>query len=72
MELLNPHVEFEVLTAVAMKSSIFWNTMLCRTLKVNRCSFKMLVDFEWTTRFYIPENKTFTPLPIFLHSVMLK
>jgi hypothetical protein len=30
------HVEFEVLTAVFMKSSIFWDLMSCSPLKVNR------------------------------------
>jgi hypothetical protein len=31
------HVEFEVLTAVVMKSSIFWDIMLCSPLKVRLC-----------------------------------
>jgi hypothetical protein len=30
------NVEFEVLTAVVMKSSIFWDTTPCSPLKVNR------------------------------------
>jgi hypothetical protein len=29
-------VGFEVLTAVVMKSTIFWDRMLCSPLKVNR------------------------------------
>jgi hypothetical protein len=30
------HGEFELLTAVVIKSSIFWKTTLCSSLKVNR------------------------------------
>jgi hypothetical protein len=39
--------EFEVLTAVAMKSSIFWNVTPYNPLKLNRC-------FEGTCRY--PED----------------
>jgi hypothetical protein len=31
------HVGFEVLTAVVMKNSIFWDTAPCSPLKVSRC-----------------------------------
>jgi hypothetical protein len=31
------HVGFEVLTAVVMKSAIFWDKTPCSPLKVNRC-----------------------------------
>jgi hypothetical protein len=58
---INPLVGFEVLTAVVMKSSIFWDTTLCRTLKVNQRSFKTSVDIKWTTWSHIPEDKTRTP-----------
>jgi hypothetical protein len=34
--MLSRNVEFEVLTAVVMKSAIFWEIMLCSPLKVNR------------------------------------
>jgi hypothetical protein len=30
-------VQFEALTAVVMKSSVFWDIMLCSPLKINRC-----------------------------------
>jgi hypothetical protein len=30
-------VGFEVLTAVVMKNTIFWDITSCSTLKVNRC-----------------------------------
>jgi hypothetical protein len=30
------HVGFEVLTAVVMKSSVFWDKMPCSPLKINR------------------------------------
>jgi hypothetical protein len=32
----HPIIEFEVLTAVVMKNSIFWDTTPCSPLKVNR------------------------------------
>jgi hypothetical protein len=31
----NGYIRFEVLTAVVMKSSLFWDKMLCRLLKIN-------------------------------------
>jgi hypothetical protein len=40
---------FEVFTAVAMKSTIFWDITPCSPLKV---------DFQRTTRRYVPENST--------------
>jgi hypothetical protein len=40
-ELTRSYVRFEVLTAVVMKSSIFWDIMLCSPLKVNG-------RFRWT------------------------
>jgi hypothetical protein len=36
MESVLNHVGFEVLTAVIMKSSVFWDITLCSTLKVKR------------------------------------
>jgi hypothetical protein len=94
------NVGFEVLTAVAMKTVIFWNITECSPLKVNRrfggtyclllqgrrisrarnkpesrcqaelcccfsilkmeatCSSETSVDFQQTTRRYIPEDTT--------------
>jgi hypothetical protein len=39
----------EVLTAVVMKSSIFWNMMPCSLLKVNRCSRGTRWFLGWLT-----------------------
>jgi hypothetical protein len=94
----NKYVTFEVLTAVVMKSIIFWDITPCNPLKVNRsfgetyrlhlqglkisrvrnqrksrgqaelclaystlkmeatCSYETSVDFQQTTRHYIPED----------------
>jgi hypothetical protein len=51
---------YEVLTAVIMKSSVFWNVMLCSLLLKMKatCSFEMSVDFQQTTQYYIPEDRT--------------
>jgi hypothetical protein len=68
-------VGFEVLTAVVMKSSTFWDITSCSPLKVNHllvscsansstlkmkpiCSSKKSVDFQRTTRRYIPKDST--------------
>jgi hypothetical protein len=37
IHILRPYVGFEVLTAVVMKSIIFWDITLCSLLKVNGC-----------------------------------
>jgi hypothetical protein len=73
------YVGFEVLTAVVMKSTIFWDITPCSPLKVKLClplaftlvscsayssTLKMLaicssetvIDFQRTTRRYIPEE----------------
>jgi hypothetical protein len=63
------YVGFEVLTAVVMKSAILWDTTPCSPLKFNRrfgvtrqieaiCSSETSVDFQRTTRRYIPEYRT--------------
>jgi hypothetical protein len=69
----NSHVGSEVLTAVVMKSPIFWDVMLCSpfcfmlvsslayswTLKmVATCSSKMLDDFQLTAWCYTAEDTT--------------
>jgi hypothetical protein len=36
MHNIKPRVGFQVLTAVDMKSLIFWDIMLCSSMKVNR------------------------------------
>jgi hypothetical protein len=43
---------------MSKKSSIFWGVMPYSAVKVNWCSSKMLVDFQWTTWYYIPEDRT--------------
>jgi hypothetical protein len=77
---MHKHARLEVLTAVVMKSNIFWDITPCSPLKVNRrfggtyrlhlqgrrkaeqeTSVKAeatSVDFQWTTRRYIPEEST--------------
>jgi hypothetical protein len=55
-------VGFEVLTAVVMKSIIFWDMTPCSPLKVNWCSSEKSVDFQRTTRRYIPEESTLLSL----------
>jgi hypothetical protein len=74
---INLIVRFEVLTAVVMKSPIFWDITPCSPLKVNRqlatCFHAgillglfdsedrgsvTLVNFQRTTRRYIPEDST--------------
>jgi hypothetical protein len=77
------HVGSEVLTAVVMESSIFWDITPCSPLKVRarlclppaftpvsclaysstlkmeaKCSSETSVDFQRTTRSYIPEYRT--------------
>jgi hypothetical protein len=60
-------VWFEVLTAVVMKSPVFWDVTLCSLLKANRrfggicrlkmettCSYETSVGFQRTTLLYIP------------------
>jgi hypothetical protein len=37
-KVLSNHVRFEVLTAVVMKSFVFWDIMLCSPLKVTSVS----------------------------------
>jgi hypothetical protein len=107
------HVGFEVLTAVVIKSTIFWDITLCIPLKVNRrfgatyrlhvqgqrisraarhqresrwqaepclaftstlnmeviCSSETSVDFQQTTRRYIPEVRTLQVSSCFLYSL---
>jgi hypothetical protein len=65
------YVGFEVLTAVAKKSSVFWDMTPCSPLKINPETLKStlrmeatrfsetLVDFQRTTRFCIPKEKIF-------------
>jgi hypothetical protein len=61
------YVGFEVLTTVVMKSDIFWDITPCSPLKVTDvsekhvasiCSSEKLVDFQRTTRRYIPKHST--------------
>jgi hypothetical protein len=78
-------VGFEVVTAVVIKSTIFWDITPCSPLKVNRraftlvscsayssiltmeaiCSSETSVDFQRTTRRYIPEDSTLHNLECF-------
>jgi hypothetical protein len=58
---LNFHHNFKLKRC---KCSIFCDTMPCTPMKVNRpkmeatCSFEIFVDFQRTTRRYIPEDIT--------------
>jgi hypothetical protein len=47
------YTEFAILTAVVMKSSVFWNIMSCSPLFGGT-----LADFHKPTRSYITEDKT--------------
>lgn len=38
--------------------SIFCDIMPCSLLKINRCFRGTLADFQWTAKFYIPEDTT--------------
>jgi hypothetical protein len=50
---------FEVLTAVVIKSTIFWDITPCSQLKVNRrLGGKYRLHLRRTTRRYIPEDST--------------
>jgi hypothetical protein len=53
MRTSNLYVGFEVFTAVVMKSTIFWDIMLCSLLSVETS-----VDTQRTTWHYIPEDST--------------
>jgi hypothetical protein len=55
---LSVFVGFEVLAAVVMKSTIFWDITPCSPLKVNRRFGGKSVDFQRTIRRYIPEFGT--------------
>jgi hypothetical protein len=57
---------FEVLTAVVMKSSIFWDITQCSPLKFSRRSFETSIDFQRTTGRYISEDRTLNKI-IYLH-----
>jgi hypothetical protein len=48
-------VRFEVLMAVTLKNTIFWDVMLCCLVAVYWCSSETLVNFYQTTLCYIPE-----------------
>jgi hypothetical protein len=74
----------EDLTAMVMKSSIFWNVMLClppvftwvsclaSTLKMEATSSsETSVDFHWTTWCYIPEDKIVQKILTFSASRLL-
>jgi hypothetical protein len=45
------YVRFEVLAAVVMKSSVFWDATLCSTLKINQC-------FRGTCRLHLQGQRT--------------
>jgi hypothetical protein len=64
----------EVLTALDMKSCIFWDITPCSALKANRhfgekcrlilkmevtCSCETSIEFRWIIRRYIQEERTF-------------
>jgi hypothetical protein len=59
----NRDVEFEILTAVVMKSSIFWDITPCSPLKVNR-------HFGRTCRIYFKGRRISQPimLPVSAHT----
>jgi hypothetical protein len=94
-------VGFEVVTAVVMKSTVFWDIMACSPLKVNRrfgghiasifrvekytergtilkqCGKQYYyvatsVDFQRTTRCYIPEHGTLQKLKVFLKTMLVR
>jgi hypothetical protein len=55
-------VGFQVLTAVVKKSCVFWDVASYGPLKANRrfggtCLHRKSVDFQQTTRRYIPEDR---------------
>jgi hypothetical protein len=54
-------VKFEVLTAAAIKSAIFWVVMLCSSVEVHRHFGGTLVNFYQATWHYNPENCSFNP-----------
>jgi hypothetical protein len=57
-------IGFEVLTAVVVKSFIFWDILVTplaysSTLKIKmKCSSETSVNFQRTTRYCIPEDRT--------------
>jgi hypothetical protein len=56
---VHTNVGFGVLTAVVMKSTIVWDITLCSPLKMEAiCSPQTSVDFQRTTRRYIPKDST--------------
>jgi hypothetical protein len=57
-------VGFEGITAVIMKCSVFWDLMPCNPLKVNLHSSKISLNFHWTVRNYIPEDRTLAASPV--------
>jgi hypothetical protein len=74
------HVEFEVLTAVVVKNTVFWDITPSSPLKVNRrfggtsCLPSKIPawkqsNFQRITRSYIPENHTVITLHCLLHHV---
>jgi hypothetical protein len=56
---LYTHVEFEVVTAVVVRSFVFWDKTPYSPLKGNRHSPEISVDFQWTTSYYIPEDRLY-------------
>jgi hypothetical protein len=67
------YVWYEVLTAVVMKSTIFRHLLphwflawlILRPWRWRQCSSETSVDFQWTTRRYIPEDSTLHPAWLF-------
>jgi hypothetical protein len=58
-------VGFEALTAVIMKSSVFWDTTPCSPLKVNqRLGGTRRIHFQQTARYYILVDGTLQTNPV--------
>jgi hypothetical protein len=62
LQILISTVEFKVLTAVVMKSPIFWDITPCSPLKATECSSETSVDFQRARWHYMPKHKTFHSL----------
>jgi hypothetical protein len=50
-------VESEVLSVI-MKSTTFWDVMLCSSVEVQQYSSETSLNFYQSVRCYIPENST--------------